>query len=130
MDRLSRFVRENKIAMCLCWLIITCITYVFFSKIFYNVVTYLQLIWICCIGLVIYWAIVFTLIYLESNNKLKWISSISDQFIHMQIFLDNNTVIIELLEGELEKLEKLAMVRGFTVERISEYNDLTKVIIK
>ncbi len=130
MDRLVRFVRENKIAMCLCWLIIICVIYVFFSRVFSNLVTYMQLIWVCCIGLVAYWAIVFTLIYFESSNKLKWISSISDQFVHMQIFLDNNAVIIEILEGEVEKIEKLATVRNFKIEKISEYNGLVKLIIK
>lgn len=130
MEKLKDFVKENKALMCMCWLAIVFILFLFFSKIFSNSVTMLQIIWICGISLIIYWAIVFTLTYQDSNKKLKWISSITDQFVHMQIFLDNNTLVIEILEGEVEVLEELAKSENFKVERIAEYNDLVKVIIK
>lgn len=130
MEKLKEFVKDNKALMCMCWLAIVFILFLFFSKIFSNSVTMLQIIWICGISLIIYWAIVFTLTYQDSNKKLKWISSITDQFVHMQIFLDNNTLVIEILEGEVEVLEELAKSENFKVERIAEYNDLVKVIIK
>lgn len=130
MDKLSNFVKENKFVMCICWIVIVCLMFLFFAKIFSHTVTSIQIVWVIGISLVVYWAVMFTLIYKDSNNKLKWVSSITDQFVHMQIFLDNNILIIEILEGELETLERLAQIRGFKVERIAEYNGLAKVIIK
>ena len=109
---------------------VACLIFLFFANIFSHAVTYIQVIWVCAISLVVYWAIVFTLTYYDSKNKLKWISAISEQFVHMQIFLDNNTLVIEILEGELENLEQAARIRGFKIERISEHNGIVKVIVK
>lgn len=130
MQKLVDFVKENKFVMCLCWVIIICVIFVFFSNVLGNMITIIQLMWVCGIGVVLYWAMLFTFIYLESNNKLKWISTISEQFVHMQIFLDNNVVIVEVLEGEQEVFEKQAHIRGFKTERISESNGLVKLILK
>lgn len=130
MEKFVDFMKENKVIMSVCWVGLVEIGNIFIQELTGNQVTYMQMLLIGLAALVIYVAIVLVVANLESSDKLKWISSISDQFVHMQIFLDNNTLIIEILEGEVEVLEKLAMIRGFKIEKISEYNGLSKVLVK
>lgn len=130
MDKFASFIKENQLIMGISWIGIVEIGNIFIQEVTGGNVTYLQMILVAFAALAIYLGFVFILSNIDSNNKLKWISSISDQFVHMQIFLDNNKLIIEILEGEFENLQKLAMVRGFEIEKIAEHNELIKVLVK
>ncbi len=131
MEKLLRLVKERKITMFLCWVVLVVLLYAFFAKvIFITEVTALQILFVVGVSIIVYLSIVITLEYLSSKKKLLWVNSIYDQFVHMQIFLDNNNVILEVLEGECEKVEQLAAVRSFQTERISNKNDLVKILVK
>ena len=131
MEKLLEFVRERKKVLFLAVVALICLAYIFFAKILkLNEVTFVTFAFVLGIILVVYVLVAMYLEYVSSKRKLSWVNSIYDDFVHMQIFLDNNDVVIEVLEGEAEKLEQLAFAREFKTERVFNKNDLVKILIK
>ncbi len=131
MDKLLEFVKNRKWEMLIYWILVFVLLYIFFAKIVFTIeISKIHIIFVIGISIIVYTALVLTMQYKSSQNKLNWVNSIYDQFAHMQIFLDNNNLILEILEGELEKLEQYANAKSFKLERISDKNDLVKVLVK
>lgn len=131
MEKLLEFVRERKKILFLCVVALICLAFIFFDKILQlNGLNFVSGAFILGTSLIVYILVSMYLEYLASKRKLSWVNSIYDDFVHMQIFLDNNNVVIEILEGEAEKLEQLAYAREFKTERIFNKNDLVKILIK
>lgn len=131
MEKLLEVVRKRKWEMLIYWIIVFILLYAFFAKIVLTIeISKIHILFVVGISIILYTALVLTLEYKSSQKKLSWVNSIYDEFAHMQIFLDNNNLILEILEGELNKLEQLASVKSFKIERISDKNDLVKVLVK
>ena len=131
MERLLEFVKEKKKILFLSVVALICLAYIFFTAVLkLNELSFITIAFIIGISFLVYIFISMYLEYISSKRKLSWVNSIYDDFVHMQIFLDNNTVIIEILEGEAEKLEQLAYAREFKTERVFSKNDLVKILIK
>lgn len=131
MEKLLELVRKRKWEMLIYWIIVFVLLYVFFAKIILTIeISKIHILFVIGISIIVYTALVLTLEYKSSQKKLSWVNSIYDEFAHMQIFLDNNNLILEILEGELDKLEQYASSKSFKIERISDKNDLVKVLVK
>ena len=131
MERLLEFVKNKKKILLLAIISLICFLYIFFSVILkITQFSIIALLFIIGIGLIVYILVSIYMEYLSSKRKLTWVNSIYDDFVHMQIFLDNNNIVIEVLEGEAEKLEQLANIREFKTERLMTKNDLVKILVK
>lgn len=131
MEKLLEFVKNKKRVLFLVIVALFCSLYIFFAKILkLQVINFISIFFVLGISLIVYVLINMYVEYLSSKRKLAWVNSIYDDFVHMQIFLDNNDIVIEILEGEAEKLEQLAIAREFETERVLSKNDLVKVLIK
>lgn len=131
MEKLLELVKNRKWEMLIYWIIVFILIYVFFAKIIFTInISKIHIAFVVGISIIVYTALVLTLEYRLSQKKLMWVNSIYDEFAHMQIFLDNNNLILEILEGELDKLEQYANAKSFKIERISDKNDLVKVLVK
>lgn len=131
MDKLLELVKNRKWEMLIYWILVFVLLYIFFAKIVFTIeISKIHILFAIGISIIIYTALVLTIQYKSSQNRLMWVNSIYDQFVHMQVFLDNNNLILEILEGELEKLEQYANAKSFKLERISDKNDLVKVLVK
>ncbi|MBE5821756.1 MAG: hypothetical protein E7311_04115 [Clostridiales bacterium] len=131
MEKLLEFVRERKKILFLSVVALICLAYIFFAKVLkLSEISFVSMAFIIALSALVYILISLYLEYLSSKRKLSWVNSIYDDFVHMQIFLDNNDVVIEVLEGEAEKLEQLAYAREFKTQRVFNKNDLVKILIK
>ena len=130
MERLLGLVKRRKWEMLIYWIIVVLLLSMFGAKIFCVSITKLKIIFAIGIAIITYMTLILTMQYTLSQKKLKWVNSIYDQFMHMQIFIDNNNLVLEILEGEMDKLEQYAIPKSFKLERISNKNDLVKVLVK
>ena len=131
MEKFLEFMKEKKKVLFLSVVALICFVYIFFARIMHlNGINAITILFIAGISLIVYFFLSMYIEYVSSKRKLSWVNSIYDDFVHMQIFLDNNNVIIEVLEGEAEKFEQLAQARELKTERIFNKNDLVKILLK
>ena len=96
MEKLLELVRNRKWEMLIYWIIVFILIYVFFAKIIFTInISKIHIAFVVGISIIVYTALVLTLEYRLSQKKLMWVNSIYDEFAHMQIFLDNNNLILE-----------------------------------
>lgn len=131
MEKLLNFVRERKKILFLSVIALICLIFVFINKILrLGEINVLSILFVLGLSIIVYSLVSIYIEYISSKRKLNWVNSIYDDFVHMQIFLDNNNVVIEVLEGEAEKLEQLAFAREFKTERVFSKNELVKILVK
>ena len=131
MENTYRIIKDNRIKAIILWVAVVDIIYCFIKKFGQNMdINLTNILFVTAVGLITYMAIFFTIESIAAKQKIAWINSIYDEFTHMQIFLDNNELAVEIMEPEIEKLKQYADLRAYSITKVGEEEGLVKILIK